>query len=1053
MRNKRAENYDVGTLENKVVVESGQAEGSISKLIETLDKLTQAVNKSLNATESNKLDKNAKKAENSLEKILKNSRKLKATLGLGTLTFALKKGFNIAKDLSKEYIDMVETNNLFEVAMGKVVDEYGNLDEASSEYYLRAMKFQDEMNEKLATNRAEMQKYQAMYYTMLTSQGIDKENSYKMSESLTKAGYDIASLYNLEVDKAMSKLQSGLSGQPKALRELGIDISASSLETVLGDLGISRSVEQLSYAEKEVARYIAILQQAGKAQGDFAKTFENPANQLKVFKNQLIELKQVAGSFIVNSLGGILVYANAIIMAIKEILKFFATLFGYDLSSGGAVDLNDATGAEELADNLGTAGGNAKKLKNILMGFDEINNITLPSSSGSGGGSSSNGGIDQKLLDALDEWDNKMKNLNGKAQELRDKMLEWLGFERDDEKGWKLKEGLTNFEKILDVVKAIGLAILTWKVSHTVTRVVEALGGLSKVQALQMAFGITLLVTGIYLMYKGIKHILEGDIDIFSILETLLGSSMGVFGLVSILKMAGLGKVISLGSQIKFAISLAVIITSMAVYFDALSKIENGEVTAKNILQGVAASIGAAVGVGILTMNIPLSVTLGLGLISFTLTSAMAKKGRQEMWYPLRRLLDVTEKNNYWIKEINFVLDIGSFTIWGMEKIFGDSFTTQLEKSLLNSIKKMLLSIADIVKGWGWIGQGISTAIKSGISEFEKDTTDHIESSVKRSITNAQIGIDGTAENSGIRTMTMVNQGLGSRRQEIENTIRNVQNDSLILARETTKTTAENSGTQIVDNISNGINSKTESLKTTLGSIQNNSIINSRGTANSNARVSGEQIVSNLNSGLDSRIGDLRLATGRLNNTVSSKLSEINTYNVGAQVVNGVASGINDNKNNWNMWNALSNLKDVIVNGTKRLLGIHSPSKVMADIAKYIPLGVAEGIDSESDAVYSSIAKLNEGIQVSTKDASIDATSYVDYGTISGDIKAQSNVAVSNNIVQGIAQAVSRAMQQNPLNVNIEARTEEGVIVERASEGFRQYVRQTGELPFPVPVN
>ena len=71
-----------------------------------------------------------------------------------------------------------------------------------------------------------------------------------------------------------------------------------SLETVLNQLGIDRSVQELSYAEKEIARYIAIVQQGGQAQGDFARTMDSSANQIRIFQNQLAELKQVAGAFI-----------------------------------------------------------------------------------------------------------------------------------------------------------------------------------------------------------------------------------------------------------------------------------------------------------------------------------------------------------------------------------------------------------------------------------------------------------------------------------------------------------------------------------------------------------------------------------------------------------------------------------------------------------------------------------------------------------------------------------------------------------------------------------
>src|SRR5699024_1661962 len=145
-------------------------------------------------------------------------------------------------------------------------------------------------------------------------------------------------------------------------------------------------------------------------------------------------------------------------------------------------------------------------------------------------------GIDQRLLDALTGYDNMMDSISNKATEIRDKMLEWLGFERNDDGTWRLKEGLTNFEKILDVAKTIGVAIGTWKVSSAVTNLLKNLGILKGKQNFQLAFGITLLATGIFAQYKGTKHLLDGDIDLFTLLETFLGTASGAFGIVSILK-------------------------------------------------------------------------------------------------------------------------------------------------------------------------------------------------------------------------------------------------------------------------------------------------------------------------------------------------------------------------------------------------------------------------------------------------------------------------------------------------------------------------------------
>ena len=77
---------------------------------------------------------------------------------------------------------------------------------------------------------------------------------------------------------------------------------------------------------------------------------------------------------------------------------------------------------------------------------------------------------------------------------------------------------------------------------------------------------------------------------------------------------------------------------------------------------------------------------------------------------------------------------------------------------------------------------------------------------------------------------------------------------------------------------------------------------------------------------------------------VENGVNTIDTTEAGRQAVNGVTKGINDNKNNKSLWSAISGLVTNVKNWFKNLFGIHSPSKVMADLAQYIPLGIAEVI-------------------------------------------------------------------------------------------------------------
>lgn len=556
--------YNAGTLEGNIKLQIDQATNSMDELIDRLSELKSNLQDTIGTPKKNGLYETITKIKN--------------TAKFGAMFIGAKKLWGATKGIAKEYIDMTETNNLFEVSLGKVVDEYGNLDKEASKYYIKATEFQDKMNSKLLTNKAELKEYQSMYYSMLKSQGINKDASYFMSEQLTKAGYDIASLYNLEVNEAMNKLKSGLAGQVESLRQIGIDVSESALTKVIRDAGITdRNVQQLSYAEKEVARYIAIVDQAKQAQGDFAKTMDNSANQIKVFKNQIAELKQIAGSFIMNTFGNILVYVNGAIMALKEVLKVLANLLGYDLNTGGA-NLSSSIGVDDLNDGLGSATKRTKELKKQLMGFDEINNITPPTASNSGSGGVATG-VDDKLLQSLKEWDNKMDSISSKALKVRDAILDWLGF---------TDGSYTNLKRIGDIAKIIGTTILGWKISKGITDFFANMGLLSKTGAFNLAFGLTLTITGIFAQYQGTKHLLNGEVDLFNILETVFGTGVGAFGIANLLKMSAIGGKMNLGQRLGIGLGIMLIIQSLQVITDGIKNDDIG----KQVFGALEAGVG-----------------------------------------------------------------------------------------------------------------------------------------------------------------------------------------------------------------------------------------------------------------------------------------------------------------------------------------------------------------------------------------------------------------------------------------------------------------------------
>lgn len=230
--------------------------------------------------------------------------------------------------------------------------------------------------------------------------------------------------------------------QTKPLRNYGIDVTQTSFKPIMEDLGIEKSVNELSQGEKEILRYIATLNQARNAMGDFANTIESPANQLKVLKQQFYEMQAAIGNLFVGAFARILPYVNAIIMVIKELAKTIATIFGIkmkDYNTGiasyedGLDDYSESLGG--VADSANGANDAIKKLNRQTLAFDQINNLTSPTPSSGGSGGGAGGGvadlIDQKLLDALKGYENGMEKVRMKAVKIRDKIMEWLGFQKE----------------------------------------------------------------------------------------------------------------------------------------------------------------------------------------------------------------------------------------------------------------------------------------------------------------------------------------------------------------------------------------------------------------------------------------------------------------------------------------------------------------------------------------------------------------------------------------------------------------------------------------------
>ena len=406
-------------------------------------------------------------------------------------------------------MDYTENMNLFTVSMG--------------EYAGEAMEYAETVSEVMGIDTSDWIRSQGVFMTLATGFGVAGDRAATMSKNLTQLGYDLASFYNLDTEDAMQKLQSGLSGELEPLRRIGYDLSQAKLEATALALGIDKSVSSMTQAEKAQLRYYAIMTQVTVAQGDMARTLNDPANQMRVFKAEVNMAAREIGNVFIPALNAILPYATAAMRVLGTLGKIIAGLFGYksDGISEGVSAVVDGTST--VSGNLEDAQDEAKKLKSYMLGFDELNVIN-PNEGSSSSADDALSGFDFELP----EYDFMADLVESKVATIVEEMKEWLGITDDIDTWAELLD--TRLGDILKTVGLIGAGVALWKVSKTFIDSITALNTILSSPAYAITISAILTITGIVLAFEGMEDAVQKGLDGFNFAEIIGGSLLGAGG-------------------------------------------------------------------------------------------------------------------------------------------------------------------------------------------------------------------------------------------------------------------------------------------------------------------------------------------------------------------------------------------------------------------------------------------------------------------------------------------------------------------------------------------
>lgn len=384
----------------------------------------------------------------------------------------------------KEYVelgsDLTEVQNVVDVTFTTMSDKV-------NEFAKNAMTSAG-LSETMA------KRYVGTFGAMSKSFGFSEAQAYDMSTALTQLTGDVASFYNISQDLAYIKLKSVFTGETETLKDLGVVMSQSALDQYALANGYGKTTSEMTEQEKVALRLAFVQKQLSAASGDFIRTSDSWANQVRVMQLQLQSLKATVGQGLINIFTPILKVINILLgklATLANAFKSFTELITGKKSSGqtggSGAGLAGTDTVADTADQYGQAADNAEKLadatndnakatkkanketKNYLSSLDEVHKVSstgsaslIPSGSGSGGTGSGGGGLPSSVgsvdYGSLAEGENALDKISDSAKKLADLLKKlWKPFLD----AWK-KEGKNTInaaKTALDGLKELAVSV------------------------------------------------------------------------------------------------------------------------------------------------------------------------------------------------------------------------------------------------------------------------------------------------------------------------------------------------------------------------------------------------------------------------------------------------------------------------------------------------------------------------------------------------------------------------------------------------------------------
>lgn len=403
--------------------------------------------------------------------------------------FAIGKLAQFGKECTKLGSDLNEVQSVVNVV-------FPNMTEKVNEFSKKAVKTAG-LSETMA------KKYVGLFGSMAKQFNFTESQAYDMSTQLTQLAGDVASFYNISQDLAYIKLKSVFSGETETLKDIGVVMTQNALDEYALANGYGKTTSAMTEQEKVALRLAFVQKQLSAASGDFIRTSDSWANQVRVMQLQIQSLKATVGQGLINIFTPVIKVINILLAKLATVANAFksftelitgnkssgqtgasgAGLAGTDLSATEDAYASAADGADSLADatqnvtdstkdSTSALNKQTKALKKNIAPFDELKVIGKEAADAISGVTKtptvkadniSLGNVGQVDYGGLAKGESQIDKLSKSAKKLSDILKQiWKPFQE----AWS-REGKNTidaarymFSSLAELAKSVGKSIM-----------------------------------------------------------------------------------------------------------------------------------------------------------------------------------------------------------------------------------------------------------------------------------------------------------------------------------------------------------------------------------------------------------------------------------------------------------------------------------------------------------------------------------------------------------------------------------------------------------------